>query len=55
MAILCSSIRWALLGFATGAKLSFLICSSLIGLVIPVIFIELFYLKIVQVLKKINK
>ena len=36
MAILCSSITWALLGFVTGVKSSFLLFSSLIGLVIPV-------------------
>ena len=36
MAILCSSITWALPGFVTGVKSSFLLFSSLIGLVIPV-------------------
>ena len=36
MAVLCSSIMWALPGFVSGARSSFLICLSLIGLVIPV-------------------
>ena len=36
MAALCSSIMWALPGFVSRARSSFLICSSLIGLVIPV-------------------
>ena len=37
MTILCSSITWALPGFVTGVKSSFLLCLSLIGLIIPVI------------------
>ena len=39
MATLCPSITWALSGFITGVTLSTLLCSSLIGLIIPAMFV----------------
>ena len=44
MAVSWLSVTWALLGFVTGAKSSFLVWSSLIGFVIPVNYNMLFLL-----------